>query len=133
MRNSWKFSYSVFEVLAGARAQLEYHNTRLVFWNKKREDILAKIKDDGIKIDESVIEKLAASGSTYSNFGLNNGPQVSVKQEYLEELNECNSKITQRRASVDQYTGWVKILETEGDSHRVLELEHDDWNFFFKS
>ncbi len=137
LRHNWKFRYTAAELLAGAQAQLAYHTKRVAYWEDLRDKVKAAIKHDGIDITESAIEKMTAnnnSSAIYGNgpFGMP-GPQVNIKPEYLQQLQECNSKVAQRKASVAEYTSWVAILTDAQASDGLLKLDQADWLFFFNT
>lgn len=127
-RNQWKFKLQAPEVFARAEKKFEYHNSRVTFWEKKRDEIKAKIKSEGLEFEESV---LADSGNTsyhsVSNFQYRQ-PTVNIRGDLLADLEECNSKVKEHQAKRKDYSNWVTILSQE---KQTLELDHDDFLFFF--
>ena len=53
-RTSWKFSYTADKLLGAATTKKTWHESRLDWWAKKRDEIKETIKAEGIEIDESV-------------------------------------------------------------------------------
>ncbi len=121
MRDEWRSLKSRNDVLAAARRQLEFNQGRLEFWQNKQEEVMRRIKEDGIEIDESV-----AAGYTNSH----RGPQVAVRMDYQKDLNETHGKISTYKSEIETYKGWVRFLEELGPNELALTI--NDYLFFFK-
>jgi hypothetical protein len=125
MRTTWKITMPAIDVLAGANEKLSWHKTRLGVWENAREKTKQKIRENGIVIDESVLEDMSLT-STYSNSG--RAPSVTVNAELVRDLNETNSKIVEHKDKVDAFESWVQFLESAKDD---LELTLSDYLYFF--
>ena len=119
-RNSWKFSYTADKLLDAANAKTSFHEGRLSWWAKKKEEVLSSIRSEGLEIDESV-----ALG--YTNSGRNTS--VNIRNDLLKDLNECVSKITEHTGKLKEYNAWIQVLHSQGQA--ALDLNQDDWLFFF--
>lgn len=53
-RNDWKFDYSARQLAEAAQIKITHHRGRLDFWKGKREETLAKIRSQGLEIDEKI-------------------------------------------------------------------------------
>lgn len=122
-RKDWKSSIERAALKVAAEIKLARHQERLKFWQAKETEVMQRIKDDGLEISDSL------AGMTYSNAG--RGPQVMVRAEYQQDLNECHSKINEHQSKVTEYQGWVEFLGSPGP--REVEVEIDDYLFFFGS
>jgi uncharacterized protein (DUF2147 family) len=126
-RTEWEFDYTASSLAAAATAQRDHRLSRVKAWEEKKGEVMAKIKDTGLTVHESVAEQFGNSyqNATQANFGA----QVMVDNTLQRDLNECVGKINQHRASAKEYDGWIQVLEGNPDSR--LKLKHDDWMFFF--
>lgn len=124
-RSDWVFGYKVLDVLEGARTKLEHYEGRLKFWEHKRREIEAEIRERGLEIVES------GAGPTYnvaSNTGMSG--QVVINTGLQLQFRECHQKIAEHQANVHQYSAWVQVL-ADRPPNDALELAQDDWLFFF--
>lgn len=128
MRNEWKFQYQVSQVLKGAKDKHAFHYNRWEWWKAKKEETIAKIKAEGLVIDDSIVNELGKTGyvSNMSNRGVN----VTINEEMERDLVECTNKIDQHNRQVTGYGNWVQVLENQL-STMTLELTQDDWVYFF--
>lgn len=53
-RDVWTFSCTADVLLKAATDKHTWHSGRLDWWTKKKEEVLAEIKAEGLEIDESV-------------------------------------------------------------------------------
>ncbi len=121
----WQFSYTVAQVLAGAQVKLEWHKGREAHWSKTKEEVIVKIKDEGLEIDES----LAGSGSNV-NYGRRT--EINVRNDLMRDLHESDGKVKEHAAKVQEYGGWVQVLEAQKPAD-TLQLTQADWLYFFHS
>lgn len=128
MREGWTFEMPVGEVLEGAQKQLAYRQTRVEFWKDRRDEIVQKIREEGITINESEVEKLAG-GTSYSN-GIGNGVRVVIDNEMQVRLQEAQMKLQENREHVRQYQTWVDLL-TPQSAKLSVKLDRADWLYFF--
>lgn len=125
-RTSWDFTYTADKLFVAASAKKEWHESRLNWWMSKRDEIKEKIKSEGIEVDESV-----ASGTDayLSNKSSHRGASVSIRNDLVVDFHECASKVTEHQNRIKDYDAWVQVLESQGQAS--LELQQDDWLFFF--
>lgn len=120
-RNDWEFLYKASELAAAAQSKKEYREERVTWWEAKKAEVLAKVREEGLEISESL------ATSYMSNAG--HTPQISVKQEYQTQLRECQTKIQAHSNAARDYDGWVQVLSANPAA--MLSLKHGDWLFFF--
>jgi len=125
-RNLWKFSYTAEKLLIASHSKKNWHESRLNWWAKKRDEVKETIKSDGIEIDESV-----AFGSTayVSNKSAHRDSSVSIRNDLVKDLTECVQKVSEHQNKIKDYDAWIQVLESQGQTS--LELHQDDWLFFF--
>lgn len=120
-RNVWKFSYTANRLCEAAKKKVEWHTGRKEWWTNKKEEVMTTIKSEGLEIDESVAFKMSSS--------YNRNTTVNIRNDLLKDLDECVGKMSEHENKVKDYSAWVQVLESQG--HVTLELNHDDWLFFF--
>jgi hypothetical protein len=125
-RNQWKFAYTADHLLVAAKTKKTWHEGRVNWWTKKRDEIKEKIKSEGIEIDESVAFGTEGYLSNKSNY---RGASVSIRNDLVQDLNECVNKVSEHQTKVKEYDAWVQVLESQGKVS--LDLNQDDWLFFF--
>lgn len=126
LRDDWKFPYRVNQLLEGAKSKVAFYEDRVKYWEGKRTEVMTKIKAEGIEVEESV----AADDKAYFSNTRHRGPVVSVRNDLAADLQECHQKIADHRQHVAVYDGWLAMLK-DRPADEVLQLEHDDWLFFF--
>lgn len=124
-RSEWKFEYRASDVCGAAGEKLKYHLSRLDFWTKKKEECLEKVKSESIQIDESVATNAA---NVYNNSYRQES--VSIRNDYVKDLQETVQKVSEHKVHVKHYDSWVQILKDF--LNKELELTYDDWVFFFQ-
>lgn len=120
-RKEWEFSYTAEALAKAALAKKDYRQSRVTWWEKKRDEVVAEIKASGLEFNESLATQYSASGMR--------APQLAVKPDLQNKIQECHSRITDHMSAVREYDGWVQVLEANPTN--VLSLTHDDWLFFF--
>jgi hypothetical protein len=121
-RQNWRLFYTVDTLLAAATAKADHHTQRLAWWESSKAEVIHKIKEEGLEIDESLAATLS---NTYTR-----GASVNVRNDLLRDLQECVEKVREHSAKVADYSAWCKILKSQS-SDAVFELHQDDWMFFF--
>jgi hypothetical protein len=124
-RDEWEFEYTAGKLAEGAKAQREYRQSRVLVWEGKKDEVMAKVRDSGISVTESVADKMASYSNTVGNYA----PTISVDPALQKQLQECHSKIQTHRTAVVEYDGWVQIFEANPESR--LKLTQADWLYFF--
>ena len=52
LRANWKFTYSAVRLAEGAETKLKFHEERIAFWKKHKDELVAEIRKDGLEISE---------------------------------------------------------------------------------
>lgn len=126
MKEQWKFPYKVSLLAAAAKEKRKFYESRVRYWTGKKAETIKKIKSEGIEIAESV----AADDKSYLPNSFGRGGGVSVRNDLVADLQECQGKIITHNKNVAIYDGWVEVLGDQSGEH-VLELTQEDWLFFF--
>jgi hypothetical protein len=125
LRNDWKFPYVLSTVLEGARKRLAHHQGRLDWWERKKEEVIARIKREGLEIDESLAAGFG-SAKTYSR-----DTSVLIRNDLQQDLNETTGKVREHRAKRDEYQHWVVVLEGQRAMGQFdLQLDFQDYLYF---
>lgn len=109
---------------SAAQAKVDHHRSRLKWWTEKRDEILTQIKSDGLQVSESLVAEYAKTGY------MNCRAKVTIDPDMQEKLNECVSKQDEHKMCVSLYDPYVGVLSDRSDTE-TLELNPDDWTFFF--
>lgn len=124
LRDKWTFGFKISDVLAAARAKMDHHRSRIAWWDAKKEEVFAKIKESGLKVSESLVSQYSKTGYPGASVDLEVDPDLQRK------LDECVRKIGEHKAKADSYVAYVEVLSTRpgGD---MIDLGVEDWQFFF--
>lgn len=120
-RHEWQFHYSAADLKTAAEKKVEFHTQRLAFWEGKQAEVMGKIKESGLVINESV-------AAHYSNKS-GRTTKVEIDEKLEEDLQECCSKVNEHKNKLKDYEGWVEVMKAQGAES--YELNADDWLFFF--
>lgn len=104
---------------AAARTKARHHRERLVFWSKKTQELMTRIRKEGLEITEPVAQHTTMRA----------GPTVMVRNDLHTQLQECVRKEREHTSRVREYEGWVQVLKANPKVR--LRLQHDDWLHFF--
>lgn len=121
-RNEWVFLYTGAKLQEAAALKREAHIGKRQWWEDKKAEVMAKVRESGIEIRDSV-------ASSYSNTKGNFGPQIEIDTGMQRDLTECQQKILEHDALVKSYDGWVQVFLAQPEAQ--VPLQHDDWLFFF--
>lgn len=121
-RKDWEFEYTAEQLANAAAIKRDYRQSRVEWWEKKKEEVMAEVKDTGLEVSESL------ANSYTSNAG--RGPQVMVRADLQTKLMECHDRIQKHSSAVREYDGWTQVLESQLPTDK-LKLKHADWLFFF--
>jgi hypothetical protein len=124
-RDEWEFEYTAAKLAIGAKLQRDYRQSRVEVWTAKKDEVMAKVRESGISVTESVADKMASYANTSSNYA----PTINVDSQLQKQLQECHSKIQTHRTAVVEYDGWVQVLEVNPEAR--LKLTQADWLYFF--
>ena len=120
-RDDWKFSYKADVLLDAATKKLAHHQGRLSWWTHKKEEVVTKVRAEGIEVDESLADTVSNS--------YNRGATVQIRNDLVQDLQECVSKMREHRNKAENYEAWTEVLASQGSAS--FDLNQDDWLFFF--
>lgn len=121
-RDEWKFTYTASKLAEAAAAKHEKHSKKLLWWEEKKKEVMAKVAESGIEVQDSV-------AASYSNTKGGFGPQIKIDAGLQRDLTECQEKIMEHHRRANEYVGWVQVLKANPEAR--LDLHHDDYLFFF--
>jgi len=124
-RKEWKFNYSAPQLAEAARAKIDYHSEHLGFWMKKREELMATIREEGIEINE----KIALGYVNPKARDWDRGGEIMIRNDLRKGLIETFEKLSYHTGKRDTYDGWEQVLRANPDTSLALDIE--DWLFFF--
>lgn len=125
LRDEWVFNYKIETIAEATTNKLQFHQDRLKWWKEKKEQVMAKIREDGLEIDENIVmEYLSPKSRDWER-----GAQVTVRDDLKKDLDECLKKLAHHTAFIDDFNGWNQLLV--GNPNATLGLDHSDWLFFF--
>lgn len=122
-RNEWIFEISAQKLAEASTEKGKFHTARLKFWEDKQANVLAEVKEKGIRIEESL------AGVAYSSKSTQFAPEFSIDLAYQRKLQEANGKIREHSSKIKEYDGWNQVLSQ--NSGKNYGLNSDDWLFFF--
>lgn len=128
-KDAWKVKYTGEELLAGAKEKLAFHQGRREFWVGKKNEVIEKIKAEGITVTESLVDELGKIGYANTRSYNDAGPRVQIDVALAAKVQEAAGKVHEHDAKIRAYSGWVLQLENSRDSK--FQLDHEDWLFFF--
>lgn len=125
-RKDWNFQYSADALSAAARTKLAYHEERLAFWKKAKDEVLGRIRSEGIEVDE----KRVLGFRNPKERDWDRGAKVMVRNDLQLELDECLEKLGHHTGKCSEYSGWSQALRANSDAHFLLDIE--DYLYFFE-
>lgn len=124
-RNEWVFHIPVADILKAAEGKLVFHSGRVEWWKNKKAEVMDKIREDGIEVDDS----LAADSPKFSSANYRRDTSVNIRADLQEDLSECVNKIRDHETKVRDYQSWCNVLAASRQAE--LDMHQDDYNFFF--
>jgi len=124
-RNEWKFSYTARQLADAAESKVSYHDERLTFWKAKRDEVLDRIRAEGIEVDE----KIALGYRNPKSRDWERGGQIVVRNDLQKDLEEVYEKLHWHTEKLNGYDAWQKVLSANADN--TLQLDNEDWQYFF--
>lgn len=121
-RYQWSFGYTAVKLADAARAKKDEHGGKKAWWEAKKAEVMARVRESGIEVRDSV-------AATYSNTKGGCGPQIEVDAGMQRDLSECQAKILEHDKLVHEYDGWVQVLAANPET--ILDLDHQDYLYFF--
>lgn len=124
-REKWLFKFQVVKVFDAALRKIKIHEERLAFWTKKKDEVFAKIKSEGLEIHTSLTAEYGSHSNRLSGRGIN----ISVDDGLRKDLDDCQERVNTHAEKLRQYKVWEHVLA--GRSTDELELDYNDFMFFF--
>jgi hypothetical protein len=121
----WQFEYSGAALAEAAQAKAKHHKERFDWWLKKKQEILDRIRAEGLEIEE----RMALQHSSARPHDWERGAHVLIRNDLQANLDECLSKLSFHTGQLNQYEGWVQVLAANPEAR--LALDYEDWLFFF--
>ena len=121
-RDEWLFDHTGAKLAEAAKQKKSAHQARKAWWEEKKAEVMAKARESGIEVRDSV-------AASYSNSKGNYGPQIEVDSGMQRDLTECQQKILEHDRLVRDYEGWIQVLTANPEAR--LQLDHEDYLFFF--
>ncbi len=128
LKSEWKFEYTGEKLAAAARLKFDHHDAAVRDWLARKEAVVTTIRAEGLEIEEKLTLKAAITYSTKSRDYVRGG-EVMIRNDLQKNLAECYEKLAYHTRRRDTFDGWVQVLEA--NPHRKLEVQVDDWLFFF--
>jgi hypothetical protein len=124
-RDRWEFEHTAAKLAEAAEAKKRHHIARHEWWERKKSEVMAQIRERGISVHEGV----AAESSAYTKSPRGTGARIMVDATLQRDLDECSEKVSDHRRKAGLYDGWMQVLR--GNPESRLKLHHDDYLFFF--
>jgi len=121
-RNDWSFQFTASKLAEAAAAKRDLHKTKQQWWEDKKAETMKKVAESGIEVHDSVAASYSSAKGGY-------GPEIVIDAGLQRDLTECQRKIMEHNKLVQDYTGWFQVLT--GNAEARVELDHDDYLFFF--
>jgi hypothetical protein len=124
-RDDWTFDYTAARLAEAARVKIAHHDARLAFWHGKRDEVLGRIRTEGIEIDEKIV--LGFQSPKAQDWQRAN--RITVRDDLRTQLDECHDKLRSHTERLEAFKGWLALLAANPEAR--LPLDVDDWQFFF--
>jgi hypothetical protein len=125
LRDSWKFTYTAAALAQGAQAKCKFHEERMLWWRKRKDELVSQIRTDGIEVSEgAALEHSHPKSRDYER-----GAKVMVRNDLRLKLDECMEKLAHHVGLRRDYDGWVQVLNANPEDRLQADLE--DWLFYF--
>lgn len=129
-RDDWTMPYTGKTLLQAAKEKLTFHEGRKTWWTQKKDELIEKIRAEGINVTESVVDELGKLGySTSANLAFG-GPTIQIDAGLAAQVREAAQKVHEHKEKIGQYNAWAQMLEAAPEA-ASFDLAHDDWMFFF--
>lgn len=124
-RNDWTFTYPATQLAETARAKIDAHQKQLDFWMAKRNELIERIRAEGIEVNE----KIALGLVNQKARDWDRGGEVMIRNDLRKGLTETFEKLAYHTERRDTYDGWEQVLKANPNASFALDIE--DWLFFF--
>jgi hypothetical protein len=152
-RNYLGFKYPVDKVLKAAQKKAKHHAARLKFYEKEMDAFVKLLKKRGLTLtgdSASTALFTVHSTTTYSkprgisgysgtsgysgysgtgSIGYTGNGQIMVEDALTTKLNFINGALRSHIENLKMFDKWAMLLED--CSEQEIELDFDDWHFFF--
>jgi len=127
-RHEWEFEYTASKIAQAAEAQRDFRILRILVWEAKKEEIMAKVHASGLTISESVADQLMSNSY---KIGTRSGrvAQIMIDPTMQDDLTECVQKIREHTDLRNAYEAWAQVLLAHPEKR--VKLDHEDWIYFF--
>lgn len=125
-REKWNFSYSGAALADAARGKISFHAERLDWWKRKKDEVIAKIRSEGIEVDE----KIALEYSNPKARDWDKGGELLIRNDLRKQLAECFEKLSHHTGETSEYDAWVQTLDAHPEQEFSLDIA--DWLYFFR-
>lgn len=115
LRNEWIFHYPAGDVAKAAEERRDYHDERLTWWVRERDDVLAELKRAGLEVTEYEV----TGGQRHD---------VQFDPKLTKRLSEASSKIQTHKREAERYDMFATVLAAH--SQQTLELHPEDVDYF---
>lgn len=128
-RDDWEVPYTGEQIAKAASDKKVFHTGRVTWWTQKKNELMDKIRSDGLNITESVVDELAKTGYANTTNNAYGAPTIQIDAGLQMQLREAHQKVGAHKALVGQYDAWIQMLS----NHRavIFGLDNDDWMYFF--
>src|SRR6267142_1284043 len=83
LRSKWEFEYTAKNLAIAAEAQKQFRASRAKVWEQKKEEVIAKIKDSGLNVHESIAASLNLANNNVNALKYSTqhmaGPQITIR------------------------------------------------------
>jgi hypothetical protein len=114
-RDAWEFEHAAAKLAEAAEGKKLHHLGRLDWWEGKKAEVMASIREKGISVHESV----AVASRAYSSALPGASARIMVDATLQRDLDECTNKVGDHRRKVELYDGWAQVL-LGGSSSAVI-------------
>jgi hypothetical protein len=116
LRNEWKFTYTAAKLADGADAKLKFHEERIIYWKRQKDDLVAEIRKDGLEVSEGT----ALGYSNPKSRDYERGAKVMVRNDLKEKLDECMEKLAYH---VGSKANLVSLVLVEVVNEKITRLD----------
>lgn len=128
-RNDWEFKYTGAKLAEAAKAQREFREGRVKVWQEKKEEVRKKISEEGVTVHEDLMDQVVSNNYKMSSTRGGYGPTVSIDPTLQQDLGRCYERIKHHEDLAKEYKAWEAVMSAHPE--QVVELNHEDWIYFF--
>lgn len=122
-RNEWEFQYQASDLLEAAEAEYQKREERIGYWRDKREEVLEKLKQEGLEITNW------NEGSGVTKASIGSAIDVQFDQKLIGRLRECEQWLERARSEKKEYAMWVQVF-SDCQSTQAFQLHGHDVAYF---